>query len=79
MVVLSAKAGKSGGEGAFLLPRNDGILALGTISLFHGKAENLTVDSLEVREMKRRCEILFPCLKSARLDVMYPIVRGTRP
>lgn len=79
MVVSSTKTGDSGGEGAFFLPRNDGILALGTISSSHGKVENLTIDSSEVQEMKKRCETLIPFLKNARLDGMYPIVTGTRP
>jgi len=79
IVVSSGRAAKSGGEGAFLLPRQDNILALGTISKATGLAADLTVDSPEVKEMRKACESLLPCLKNAKLDPSYPIVHGTRP
>ncbi|KAH0553247.1 hypothetical protein GP486_006595 [Trichoglossum hirsutum] len=79
MVVSSTRSGSSGGEGAFLLPRKDNILALGTISQSKGEAADLTVDSAEVKEMRSRCEDLLPWLKNARLDSNHPIIQGTRP
>lgn len=79
IIVSSVKAGASGGEGAFILPRQDKILALGTISQSKGEAADLTVDSKEVREMRARCEDLLPYLKNARLNKSYPILNGTRP
>jgi hypothetical protein len=79
IIVSSVKAGASGGEGAFILPRQDKILALGTISQSKGEAADLTVDSPEVKEMRARCEDLLPCLKNGRLDTNYPILHGTRP
>lgn len=79
MIVSSVKAGASGGDGAFILPRQDNILVLGTISQSKGEAADLTVDSTEVKEMRARCEDLLPCLKNARLDNNYPILQGTRP
>jgi D-amino-acid oxidase len=79
MVVSSTKSSSSRGEGAFLLPRKDNILALSTISKAMGGAADLTIDSPEVREMRSLCEDLLPCLKNARLDPLYPIVQGTRP
>jgi D-amino-acid oxidase len=79
MIVCSSIPGSGGGDGAFLLPRKDGILALGTISKPNGRPEDLTVDSAEVKEMKKRCEDLLPWLKAARLDPEYPIIQGTRP
>ena len=79
MVVSSTKTGASGGEGAFILPRADNILVLGTISQSQGEATDLTLDSQAVREMRNRCEDLLPCLKNARLDPTHPILQGTRP
>lgn len=79
IVVSSTKTASSGGEGAFLLPRQDNVLALGTISASQGEATDLTVDSPTVQEMRSRCENLLPWLKNARLDPEYPVVQGTRP
>lgn len=70
---------ESGGDGAFILPCEDGILALGTISEAKGEATDLTLDSDAVKEMRARCEDLLPQLKNARLDPNYPLIRGTRP
>lgn len=79
MVVSSTKTGASGGEGAFILPCEGGILALGTISQAAGTAADLTIDSSAVKEMRCRCEDLLPQLKNARLDPVNPILQGTRP
>ena len=79
MIVSSTKVGESGGDGAFMVPRQDGILALGTISEAKGSAADLTLDSNAVKEMRARCEDLLPQLKNARLDPNYPLVQGTRP
>lgn len=78
-IVSSTKVGEAGGDGAFILPRQDGVLALGTISAAAGSAADLTVDSDAVREMRARCEDLLPQLKGARLVADHPIVQGTRP
>ncbi|KAI9690050.1 MAG: hypothetical protein M1822_009932 [Bathelium mastoideum] len=79
LIVSSTRAGESGGDGAFILPREDGILALGTISEANGTAADLTLDSEAVRAMRARCEDLLPQLKNAQLHPENPIVRGTRP
>ena len=79
MIVSSTRAGESGGDGAFICPREDGILALGTISEASGSAADLTLDSEAVRAMRARCEDLLPALKNAQLHPEAPIVRGTRP
>jgi D-amino-acid oxidase len=79
IIVSSTKVGESGGDGAFILPCSDGILALGTISEAKGEATDLTLDSDAVKEMRARCEDLLPQLKNARLDPNYPLIRGTRP
>ncbi|KAK2074096.1 hypothetical protein P8C59_008328 [Phyllachora maydis] len=78
LIVSSTRAGESGGDGAFILPRDDGILAIGTISTAEGQAEDLGLDSQAVREMRARCEDLLPQLKLAKLAEV-PIIRGTRP
>jgi D-amino-acid oxidase len=41
MIVSSTKVGESGGDGAFILPRQDGTLALGTISEANGEVADL--------------------------------------
>ena len=79
LIVSSTKAGESGGDGAFIMPRNDGILVLGTISEARNTATDLTLDSAAVRAMRARCEDLLPQLKNASTDPECPIVRGTRP
>ena len=78
IIVSSTKVGESGGDGAFILPREDGILALGTISEAKGEATDLTLDSDAIKEMRARCEDLLPQLKNARLGPNYPLIRGTR-
>jgi len=78
VIVSSTQAGESGGDGAFILPRDDGILSLGTISTAAGSAEDLTLDSAAVQEMRARCEDLLPQLKNAKLAAT-PLIRGTRP
>jgi hypothetical protein len=75
MVVSSTKSSGGGGEGAFLLPHKDNILALSTISQSKGGTADLTVDSLEVKEMRSRCKDLLPWLKNARLD---PSIRSSK-
>lgn len=79
MIVSSTKVGESGGDGAFILPRQDGTLALGTISEANGEAADLTLDSHAVKAMRARCEDLLPQLKNARLEPNRPIISGTRP
>lgn len=78
LIVSSTKAGESGGDGAFVLPRDDGILSIGTISTANGSVEDLTLDSTAVLEMRARCEDLLPQLKHAKLAEV-PLIRGTRP
>ncbi|KAI1768676.1 FAD dependent oxidoreductase family protein [Hypoxylon sp. FL1150] len=78
-IVSSTKVGESGGDGAFILPRQDGVLALGTISTGVGSAADLTVNSETVEEMRQKCVDLLPQLKNARVVADNPIVQGTRP
>ncbi|KAE8147672.1 FAD dependent oxidoreductase family protein [Aspergillus avenaceus] len=64
---------------AFVVPRNDNILLLG--SILHQVSWNLdlTPDCDTVQEMRARCEDLLPFLKNARLDPQYPLAQERRP
>ncbi|KAL4966137.1 FAD-dependent oxidoreductase [Aspergillus stella-maris] len=64
---------------AFIVPRNDNILVLGSIEQPHENDLDLTPESPAIKEMRRRCEDLLPCLKNAKLDPEYPIAQGLRP
>ncbi|KAK1140554.1 hypothetical protein N8T08_010300 [Aspergillus melleus] len=64
---------------AFLVPRNDRTLLLGSILHQDSWQLDLTPSCAEVVQMRRRCEDLLPCLKKARLDPLCPLVQGRRP
>ncbi|PLB52650.1 FAD dependent oxidoreductase family protein [Aspergillus steynii IBT 23096] len=64
---------------AFLVPRNDRTLLLGSILHQDSWQLDLTPSSAEVVQMRRRCEDLLPFLKNARLDPLSPLVQGRRP
>ncbi|KAK5996733.1 Glyoxalase domain-containing protein 5 [Cladobotryum mycophilum] len=64
---------------AFLVPRNDSILCLGSILHQDSWHLDLTPTCPEVEEMRARCEDLLPMLKNARLDPQYPLAQGRRP
>ncbi|KJZ71555.1 hypothetical protein HIM_09024 [Hirsutella minnesotensis 3608] len=64
---------------AFIVPRNDNILVLGSLEQPHKAQLDLTSDSPEIGKMRKRCEDLLPRLKGARLDVDYPLAQGLRP
>ncbi|KAL2831717.1 FAD dependent oxidoreductase [Aspergillus cavernicola] len=64
---------------AFIVPRNDNILVLGSIEQPHEYELDLTPDSPEIKAMRRRCEDLLPVLKNAKLDPTYPLAQGLRP
>lgn len=64
---------------AFIVPRNDNILILGSITQPNQWNFNLTPESADIKEMRKRCEDLIPALKNARLDPKYPLAQGARP
>lgn len=64
---------------AFLVPRNDRTLLLGSILNQDSWQLDLTPSCPEVMQMRRRCEDLLPFLKNARLDPQCPLVQGRRP
>ncbi|KAJ5081226.1 hypothetical protein N7456_013464 [Penicillium angulare] len=67
------------GERAFVVPRNDNILILGSIEQAHEWDLNLNINSPIVQQMRVRCEEFLPVLKKARLDPRYPLAQGLRP
>ncbi|EAS29795.3 uncharacterized protein CIMG_08541 [Coccidioides immitis RS] len=64
---------------AFIVPRNDNILILGSITQPNQWRVDLTPESRDIQDMRKRCEDLLPVLKNARLDPKYPLAQGTRP
>ena len=64
---------------AFIVPRSDDILVLGSITQPNEWHLDLTLESPEIKEMRKRCEDLLPVLKNARLDLKYPLAQGRRP
>ncbi|KAK2766915.1 hypothetical protein FQN54_006230 [Arachnomyces sp. PD_36] len=64
---------------AFIVPRNDNILILGSIAQPNQWQFDLTPESPEIKDMRKRCEDLLPVLKKARLDPSYPLAQGARP
>lgn len=64
---------------AFIVPRNDNILILGSITQPNQWQFDLTPESPEIKDMRKRCEDLLPVLKNARLDPKYPLAQGARP
>ncbi|BAE61146.1 unnamed protein product [Aspergillus oryzae RIB40] len=64
---------------AFIVPRSDNILVLGSIEQAHEMDLDLTPDSPVIKAMRKRCEDLVPVLKNARLDPQYPFAQGLRP
>ncbi|KAF7585830.1 hypothetical protein BBP40_010052 [Aspergillus hancockii] len=79
IVAAETKADGTYEDIAFIVPRNDNILVLGSIEQPHRAELNLTPDSPEIKEMRKRCEDLLPVLKNARLDTQYPLAQGLRP
>ena len=64
---------------AFIVPRNDNTLLLGSILHQDTWELNLTPDCAEILEMRGRCEDLLPALKNARVDPVFPLAQGRRP
>lgn len=64
---------------AFIVPRNDDILCLGSILHQDTWDLDLTPDCDAVVEMRKRCEDLLPALKDAKVDPAYPLAQGRRP
>ncbi|OQD60219.1 hypothetical protein PENPOL_c026G07342 [Penicillium polonicum] len=64
---------------AFIVPRNDNTLLLGSILHQDTWELNLTSDCPEILEMRGRCEDLFPALKNAKVDPVFPLAQGRRP
>ncbi|KAJ5887626.1 hypothetical protein N7495_007667 [Penicillium taxi] len=79
IVTAETKADGTYEDIAFIVPRNDNILVLGSIEQPHRAKLDLTPNSEEVRAMRKRCEDLLPMLKNARLDPEYPLAQGLRP
>lgn len=80
MVVSSAtREDGSFRDMAFLVPRNDKTLLLGSILHQDSWQLDLTPSCTEVVQMRRRCEDFLPFLKNARLDPLCPLVQGRRP
>ncbi|KAK5994271.1 D-aspartate oxidase [Cladobotryum mycophilum] len=79
IVTAETKADGTYEDIAFIVPRNDNILVLGSIEQPHKSQLDLTPDSPEIKEMRRRCEDLLPILKNAKLDPEYPLAQGLRP
>jgi glycine/D-amino acid oxidase-like deaminating enzyme len=79
MLISTESSGEHFADVAFIVPRNDNILLLGSLTQRDRPLLDLTVDSPEVQDMRRRCEHLLPALKYARLDPDYPIAQGLRP
>lgn len=79
--IVSAESKPDGNfkDMAFIVPRNDNILLLGSITQPNQWNLNLTPESPEIKVMRKRCEDLLPQLKNARLDPKYPIAQGARP
>ncbi|KAJ5274069.1 hypothetical protein N7478_009194 [Penicillium angulare] len=67
------------GDVAFVVPRSDNILILGSIEQAHEWDLDLKIDSPIIQKMRERCEELVPALKQARLDPRYPLAQGLRP
>lgn len=78
-LTITADAVHDSNEIVFLVPRNDSILLIGGIAEPHEWELNLTLDSPIIRRMRERCEAFLPSLKSARVDVDYPLAQGLRP
>ncbi|KAF9892140.1 hypothetical protein FE257_002546 [Aspergillus nanangensis] len=64
---------------AFIVPRNDNILLLGSLVHRDAWALDLSPASDVVQEMRARCEDLLPMLKNARVESSYPFAQGMRP
>ncbi|KAL4870296.1 hypothetical protein BDV12DRAFT_166094 [Aspergillus spectabilis] len=79
IVTAEKKADGTYEDIAFIVPRNDNILVLGSIEQAHQYTCDLTVESPEIKEMRKRCEDLLPVLKNAKLDPTYPLAQGLRP
>lgn len=80
-VIVAADAGADGKymDIAFIVPRSDNTLVLGSIEQAHEMDLDLTPDSPVIKAMRKRCEDLVPVLKNARLDPRYPLAQGLRP
>ncbi|KAJ3480608.1 hypothetical protein NLG97_g8032 [Lecanicillium saksenae] len=64
---------------AFVVPRTDDILVMGSIEQPRETQLDLTPDSEAVRKIRERCEQLLPALREAKLDPAYPLAQGLRP
>ncbi|KAL3476301.1 hypothetical protein BJX99DRAFT_246986 [Aspergillus californicus] len=78
LFIVSVEADEDGEyrDIAFIVPRNDSILVLGSIVQAHEYDLDLTLNSPKIEEMRKRCEDLLPVLKNAKLDPTNPLVQG---
>lgn len=79
--VVSSETKTSGNfeDQAFIVPRNDNVLLLGSIIHQDSWFLDLTETCADVQEMRGRCEDLLPSLRNARTDPCYPLSQGRRP
>jgi glycine/D-amino acid oxidase-like deaminating enzyme len=79
--VVSSETKTSGNfeDQAFIVPRNDNILLLGSIIHQDSWLLDLTATCSDIQEMRGRCEDLLPSLKNACTDSSYPLSQGRRP
>lgn len=80
-MIVSAETRKDGVHEsmAFVVPRTDEILVLGSIEHPHESTLDLRLDSIDIRKIRERCETLLPVLRNAKLDPDYPLAQGVRP
>jgi D-amino-acid oxidase len=63
----------------FVVPRNDDVLILGGVAQRDEWNLDLTLDSPEMKRIRKRCNDFVPGLENAELDPEAPIVQGLRP
>jgi glycine/D-amino acid oxidase-like deaminating enzyme len=78
-MVMSAQAVQDPNDIIFIVPRNENILLLGSITQPHEWDLDLSMESDMVKRMRSRSEKFYPPLKNARVDPEYPLAQGLRP
>jgi glycine/D-amino acid oxidase-like deaminating enzyme len=79
IISAETKSGQIHQGMAFVVPRSDNILVLGSIEQPNETELSLTLESDAVKQIRRRCEDLLPVLRNAKLDPDYPLAQGLRP
>lgn len=79
LVMTADDPGNAANEMVFIVPRNENILLLGGIAQPHEWNLDLTLESPIIQRIRQRCEDFLPRLKTARLDLEYPLAQGLRP